>query len=165
MRFLNEQTGSSIPSSLRPYLEEIAARLLSGHAAVMIGSGFSKNTTPFSSVPPFPDWPELGNRLYQRLHGREPGPTTNYLQFPVLAHEIEAAFGRPALDQMLRDEIPDLMHEPSLLHVDLLTLRWSGIDPEAGICRNYLTFTIFRGRIPDGVDAPSRRHRDVPRWY
>ena len=93
----------------------------------MIGSGFSKNATPFSSAPPFPDWPELGNRFYQRLHGREPGPRTNYLQVPVLAHEIEAAFGRPALDQMLRDEIPDLMHEPSQLHVDLLSLPWSDV--------------------------------------
>ena len=93
----------------------------------MIGSGFSKNATPFSSAPPFPDWPELGNRFYQRLHGHEPRSTTNYLQVPVLAHEIEAAFDRPALDQMLRDEIPDLMHEPSQLHVDLLSLRWSDV--------------------------------------
>ena len=45
----------------------------------------------------------------------------------MLAHEIEAAFDRPALDQMLRDEIPDLMHEPSQLHVDLLSLRWSDV--------------------------------------
>ena len=124
---MNKQTSSSVPSSLRPYLEEIAARLLSGHAAVMIGSGFSKNATPFSSAPPFPDWPELGNRFYQRLHGHEPLPRTNYLQVPVLAHEIKAAFGRPALDQMLRDEIPDLMHEPSQLHVDLLSLPWSDV--------------------------------------
>ena len=124
---MNEPTSPSVPSSLRPYLDEIAARLLSGHAAVMIGSGFSKNATPFSSARPFPDWPELGNRFYQRLHGQEPGPRTNYLQVPVLAHEIEAAFGRPALDQMLRDEVPDLMHEPSQLHVDLLSLPWSDV--------------------------------------
>ena len=93
----------------------------------MIGSGFSKNATPFSAAPPFPDWPELGNRFYHRLHGHEPGPRTNYLQVPVLAHEIEASFGRPALDQMLRDAIPDLMHEPSRLHVDLLSLPWSDV--------------------------------------
>ena len=93
----------------------------------MIGSGFSKNATPFSSAPPFPDWSELGNRFYQRLHGHEPRSRTNYLQVPVLAHEIEAAFDRPALDQMLRDEIPDLMHEPSPLHVDLLSLPWSDV--------------------------------------
>ena len=108
-------------------MEEIATRLLSGHAAVMIGSGFSKNTTPFSSAAPFPDWSELGNRFYQRLHGHDPGPRTNYLQVPVVAHEIEAAFGRPALDEMLRDAIPDLMHEPSQLHVDLLSLPWSDV--------------------------------------
>ncbi len=93
----------------------------------MIGSGFSKNATPFSSAPPFPDWSELGNRFYQRLHGHEPRSRTNYLQVPVLAHEVEAAFDRSALDQMLRDEIPDLMHEPSQLHVDLLGLPWSDV--------------------------------------
>ena len=29
-----------------------------------------------------------------------------------------------------------------------------------GNCRH-----LMRLRIPDGVDAPTRRHRDVPRWY
>lgn len=127
MRTLNEQTTPPIPSGVRIYLDEIATRLLSGHAAVMIGSGFSKNTTPFSSSSPFPDWSELGNQFYQRLHGQDPGPRTNYLQVPVVAHEIEAAFGRPALDEMLRDSIPDLMHKPSQLHVNLLSLPWSDV--------------------------------------
>ena len=44
-----------------------------------------------------------------------------------MAHEIEAAFGRPALNQMLREAIPDLQHEPSLLHVKLLDLPWSDV--------------------------------------
>ena len=123
---MNKKT-SSIPSSLRPYLNEITARLMSGHAAVMVGSGFSKNATLFSSAAPFPDWSELGNRFYQRLYGKDPGPRAKYLKVSVLAHEIEAAFGRPALDQMLREEIPDLMHEPSKLHVGLLSLPWSDV--------------------------------------
>ena len=54
-------------------------------------------------------------------------PDRNCLQVPVLAHEIEAAFGRPALNQMLRDAIPDLQHEPSPLHVKLLDLPWSDV--------------------------------------
>ena len=40
---------------------------------------------------------------------------------------MEAAFGRPALDQMLRDAIPDLEHEPSPLHAELLDLPWSDV--------------------------------------
>ena len=46
---------------------------------------------------------------------------------PVLAHQVEATFGRPALDQMLRDFIPDLQHEPSPLHEALLDLPWSDV--------------------------------------
>ena len=118
---------SSVPSALRPYLDEIADRLFSGHAAMMVGSGFSKNATPLSPAAPFPDWSELGDLFYQRLHGDSPTTRSNYLQVPVLAHEIEAAFGRPALNKMLRDAIPDLMHEPSPLHVNLLNLPWSDV--------------------------------------
>ncbi len=116
---------SSIALALRPYLDEIADRLFSGHAAVMVGSGFSKNAAPLAQADPFLDWSELGDLFYKRLHGTE--PKSNYLQVPVLAHEIEAAFGRPALNKMLRDAIPDLMHEPSQLHVNLLNLPWSDV--------------------------------------
>ena len=116
-----------IPDELRPYLDTIADRLLSGHAAVMVGTGFSKNTTSPGSPSGFPDWSQLGDRLYERLHGNLPGPNERYLQVPALAHQVEAAFGRPALDQMLRNSIPDLQHEPSPLHEALLDLPWSDV--------------------------------------
>ena len=105
----------------------LADRLLSGHAAVMVGAGFSRNAAPPDVDSGFPNWSELGDRLYERLHGAKPGPSHHYLQVPALAHEFEAAFGRPALDQMLRDAIPDLRHEPSSLHVRLLDLPWSDV--------------------------------------
>ena len=116
-----------IPDELRPYLDTIADRLLSGHATVMIGAGFSKNVASPGSRPEFPDWSQLGDRFFERLHGRPPGPDDKYLQVPALAHQVEAAFGRPALDQMLRDAIPDLQHEPSPLHAALLDLPWSDV--------------------------------------
>ena len=37
-----------------------------------------------------------------------------------------------------------------------------------GVRKGWLTTVIGRERASeraDGVDAPSRRHRDVPRWY
>ena len=111
-----------IPEQLRPYLDIIADRLLSGHAAVMVGAGFSKN-----AASNFPDWSRLGDRFYERLHGHPSRPDVKYLQVPALAHLVEAAFGRPALDQMLRDAIPDLEHEPSPLHAELLDLPWSDV--------------------------------------
>ena len=126
---MTELSTPQIPDELRPYLDTIADRLLSRHAAVMVGSGFSKNAAPSgsSSSPGFPDWSRLGDRLYERLHGHLPGPNERYLQVPALAHQVEAAFGRPALDQMLRDSIPDLQHEPSPLHEALLNLPWSDV--------------------------------------
>ena len=57
-----------IPDELRPYLDTIADRLLSGHAAVMVGSGFSKNATSPGSHPGFPDWSLLGVKLKCPLH-------------------------------------------------------------------------------------------------
>ena len=116
-----------ISANLRPYLDTIADRLLSGHAAVMVGAGFSRNATKHGSDLEFPNWSELGDRFYERLHGHKPEPDHRYLQVPTLAHEIEAAFGRPALNQMLRDAIPDLQHEPSPLHVQLLDLPWCDV--------------------------------------
>ncbi len=124
---MTEPSPPQIPEELRPYLDTIADRLLSGHAAVMIGAGFSKNAAPPGSRSEFPDWSQLGDRFYQRLHGHVPGPKDRYLQVPTLAHQVEAAFGRPALDRMLLDAIPDLQHEPSPLHAALLDLPWSDV--------------------------------------
>ena len=116
-----------IPDELRSYLDTIADRLLSGHAAVMVGAGFSKNAASPGSTSGFPDWSRLGDRFFERLSGRPPGPNEMYLQVPALAHQVEAAFGRPALDQMVRDTIPDLQHEPSPIHAALLELPWSDV--------------------------------------
>ncbi len=124
---MTEPSAPPIPDELRPYLDTIADRLLSRHAAVMIGSGFSKNAASAGSSPGFPDWSQLGDRFYQRLHGHPPGRDEKYLHVPALAHQVEAALGRPTLDQMLRDAIPDLQHEPSPLHAALLTLPWSDV--------------------------------------
>lgn len=89
---------------------------------MLVGSGFSKNTTRPSSADPLPDWRELGDRFYARLHRSEPGPGDRYLHISTLAAEIEATFDRPELEQMLRDVIPHLKHQPSPLHVSLMEL-------------------------------------------
>ena len=125
-RHPDERT-DGVDRNVRPYLDTIADRLLSGHAAVMVGAGFSKNAASPGSRSRFPDWSQLGDRFYERLHGHPPRPGDKYIQVPALAHEVEAAFGRPAVDQMLRDAIPDLQHEPSPLHTALLDLPWSDV--------------------------------------
>ena len=109
-----------MPESIRPYLNEIAERLWAERAAVMVGAGFSKNAGNG-----FPDWNELGDLFYQKAHGVTPDPAKQrYLNVLRLAEEVQAGIGRPALENLLRSNIPDLNIEPSDLHVRLLELPW-----------------------------------------
>ena len=141
-----------IPNSLLSYLNEIAERLTAGHAAVMVGAGFSRNANPsgpsqidgpnFSqpmsyidanprlrrpSRLDFPNSSELGNLLYSKLSPNTPFPQFRHMDVPKLAQEVEDKFGRPAVDRILLDAIPDRDTEPSPLHVKLLSLPWSDV--------------------------------------
>ncbi len=119
---------TSVPSDLHSYLNEIAERLFSGHAAVMVGSGFSRNARPYGHPSPnFPDWSQLGDLFYEKLYGKRPDANERYLSVPTLARAVEADKGRPALEQILREAIPDQDSEPSALHVKLLDLPWSDV--------------------------------------
>jgi len=118
----------NIPIEISSYLLEIAERLWSGHAAVMVGSGFSKNAKKSDPTKrDIPDWNQLGDIFYEKIYGRRPNEKERYLNVMKLANEVEAAFGRPVLDQMMREYIPDKEYEPSELHVRLLELPWSDI--------------------------------------
>ena len=76
----------SIPSNIQPYLNEIAEGLQSGHAAVMVGAGFSKNAKKKSaSSPSFPEWAELGDLFYKKIHGKEVSKEDKYLSVASLA--------------------------------------------------------------------------------
>ena len=125
---MTEKKELHIDESIKPYLNEIAERLLSGHAALMVGAGFSKNGKCNTlSNKQFPDWNQLGNLFHRKIYGCEPSPTQNYLNVLKLADEVQAAFGRPALDQLLRSSIPDKDFEPSPLHITLLELPWADV--------------------------------------
>ena len=125
---MSEAKSASVPPDLYPYLNDIAERLFSGHAAVMIGSGFSRNAQPRGgSSPQFPDWSGLGDLFYEKLHHKRPDAEAKYLSVPTLANEVEAALGRPALDRILSSAIPDQDHEPAALHIALLNLPWSDV--------------------------------------
>lgn len=109
-----------VPDSIRPYLNEIAERLWAERAAVMVGAGFSKNAGDG-----FPDWNQLGDLFYKKAHGVKPDPhKQKYLNVLRLAEEVQAAIGRPALENLLRSNIPDLNIEPSGLHAELLEFPW-----------------------------------------
>ena len=113
-------TKTDVPDSIRPHLNEIAERLWAERAVVMVGAGFSKNAGNG-----FPDWNQLGDLFYQKAHGVKADPAKQkYLNVLQLAEEVQAAIGRPALENLLCSNIPDLNIEPSGLHVELLELPW-----------------------------------------
>ena len=119
---MKKHKNSSMPDNIRHLLDEVAELLWSRQAAVMVGAGFSKNA--YSG---FPDWNELGDIFYEKIHGEKPEGRSKYLNVLKLADEVQAAFGRPALNRVLREAIPDLEHKPSSFHIDLLNLPWTDV--------------------------------------
>ncbi len=109
------------PAHVKCCLDDLAARLWANKAAVMVGAGFSLNASS-----EFPIWQKLGDRFYERIHGCSPGDDARYLDILKLAGQVQAMFGRPALDDLLRQAIPD-RHPPSLLHSRLLGLPWKDV--------------------------------------
>jgi hypothetical protein len=117
---MKRQQRISMHDNIRPYLNEIGERLWNGRAVVMVGAGFSKNAGP-----DFPDWNQLGDIFCSKLYGDELDPRgQKYMDVLQLAEEVQAAVGRPSLENLVRSNIPDLMAKPSSLHIKLLQLPW-----------------------------------------
>jgi len=124
---MNNKKEVLIDKKIRPHLDEIAERLWTtpSHAAIMVGSGFSKNANI-----EFPDWEKLGDLFFEKIHGRKPDKDKNedrYLNPLKLAEEVDAGFGRPVLNKLLNTNIPDNSSNPSPLHIKLLELPWSDV--------------------------------------
>jgi hypothetical protein len=115
-------------SEISPYLQEVAKRLFSNHASVMIGAGFSKNAEVPGNKREFPLWKQLGDLFFEKIHGRLPTENEKaYLNVLKLADEVEAEFDRPTLNNLIRTLIPDEELPPSVLHEKLLQLPWTDI--------------------------------------
>lgn len=121
------------------YVETIRQALWNGtefgRAAVMVGSGFSRNADPVGvRAAQFPLWGDLVTQLVSRLYPparhsaverdrivQRASATSGALR---LAEEFESAFGRQKLDEMLLETIPDNGFRPARLHRLLLDLPW-----------------------------------------
>ena len=109
-----------------------------GKAAVMVGAGFSRNAKRrLPGTPPFPLWPKLAELIYDSLYPPE-NPTEQLREKErlkatsgggvlKLASEYEASFYRQALDEFIKESIPDVSYSPSELHELLLSLPWSDV--------------------------------------
>ncbi len=94
----------------------------------MVGAGFSQNAVSSGkSRPNIPNWNQLGDLLLNKLHGKKPEKHLKYLNILKLADEVHATFGRPALNELLKNAISDLDYEPTELHRKLLSLPWSDV--------------------------------------
>lgn len=110
-------------NKIKPLLNNISSRLWDGRAAILIGSGFSRNAKPLTSkARKFPMWNDLGDIFYKNVYCEE--NKNKYSNVLKLGDEVQAAFGRAALDKLIMDHVPDKEYEPSKLHVSLLSLPW-----------------------------------------
>lgn len=119
---------SQIPNNIVVQLNEIAERLWSGHASIMVGAGFSKNAVRNSSnSKSFLSWNELADEFHKKIYDQKPSNGQNYLNPMKLAEEVCAAFGRPALEKLMQSVLPDLDYSPSDIHRSLLDLPWNDV--------------------------------------
>jgi hypothetical protein len=119
---------NSFPSDVQSYLSEIAERLWTSHASIMIGAGFSKNA--INTINPTkqpPNWWQLGDIFYEKLYKKKPENEIKYASLLKLAEEFEVAFGRPALEHFIAKNIADNEYEPSILHQRLMELPWTDV--------------------------------------
>lgn len=115
------------------HFEQIRKRLWCyrdfGQAAVMVGSGFSRNAEKISlNTPDFPLWSGLASKIYDELNPQDFSNKEQAITNPLsLASEYEIVFGRAALDDFLNRSIPDNQYKPERLHKLLMSLPWSDI--------------------------------------
>ena len=100
------------------YVKEIASKMKHNRASVMVGAGFSKNAKKITQTDKtFLDWNALGDVFFEKVNGHKPTPNNQYLNVLKLAEEVEAAYGRTVLNQLIRDSLPDDEYAPSDLHL------------------------------------------------
>lgn len=107
-----------------------------GGASVMVGSGFSRNAREAApDTRKFPLWHDLVTVLCTRLYPpgdekrlshaiTEASGTSGFLR---LAQEYDAAFGRGALNSLIREIVPDEDYVPDVIHTRLLSLPWRDV--------------------------------------
>lgn len=118
----------NVNSEILQYIKEIADKMKNFRASIMVGAGFSKNADKnMPTDKTFLNWNELGDLFYEKVHGEKPGEEVKYLNVLKLAEEVESAFGRTVLNQLIKDNLPDNEYSPSELHEKLLQLNWRDI--------------------------------------
>ncbi len=110
------------------YIKEIAEALSENHAALMVGAGFSKNAEKIAvTEKKFLNWNELSDMFYETVYGQHGGPGKEYNSSLRLAQEVEITVGRPKLEKIIKEAVPDSEYAPSELYVKLMELPWKDV--------------------------------------
>lgn len=110
------------------YIREIADALSDKHAVLMVGAGFSKNAEKIANTDKkFLNWNELSDLFYETIYEQSEEPGKEYLSSLRLAQEVEITVGRPKLEKIIKEAVPDLEYAPSDLYVKLLEMPWRDI--------------------------------------
>ena len=122
------------------HVEEIRRALWTrfGRAAVMVGAGMSRNAEPLRpDRPAMPTWGDLVTAMIDRLYPLSPATARRRTELKEqawatstalrLAEEFVAAFGRPALDVLVLENVPDADFAPGPLHHLLVELPWTDV--------------------------------------
>lgn len=106
----------------RSALEDLGRALWRGHAAALIGTGFSRDALPHSEqTPPIALWGDLIKDMQDALGEHK---ETNVL---TLADMYCASFKRPRLDEFLERHVPSDSYVPGELHKSLMKLPWTDV--------------------------------------
>lgn len=112
----------------KKYIYEIAEALYEKHAALMVGAGFSKNAKKITaSDKHFLNWAELSDKFFETVYEKDDESQKKYKSSLSLAQEVEITVGRPKLEKIIKDAVPDLEYAPSEVYVDLMKLPWRDV--------------------------------------
>lgn len=109
-------------------IKEVAEALAEHHAAVMVGSGFSKNAEKIGVTEnKFLDWNQLSDIFYEKVYGDNEYPGKKYSNSMRLAQEAEIMIGRPGVEKVLKQAVPDDDYAPSEVYIKLMQLPWEDV--------------------------------------
>lgn len=106
------------------HIESIRRALKNNNAAVMIGAGFSRNAENGHLLK---TWADLSEELQRELDPEGEDIVHSPSQVTQLGEQYARVFSVPALEELLKRNIPDQSVSPSEPHEKLLRLPWSEI--------------------------------------
>lgn len=107
----------------------IGTHLKEGHAALLVGAGFSRNADKIDEhTADSPLWRDLAKAFSAKLSDfPEEQARLQQLNPLALAERVDVMYGRPELDRILLESIRDADFLPSKLYHMLLSLPWTDI--------------------------------------